>query len=45
MKDPCCKCKIRKLCNKLPEDLSCEDVMRLAGILPKEDKTAEDGEK
>lgn len=35
--DVCVKCKIREFCNEQPDDMSCEDVMRLAGILPKED--------
>lgn len=42
MKDPCAKCKIKKFCREQPEDLSCEDVMKIwkAG----DDKEAEEGE-
>lgn len=35
--DVCVNCKIREFCKEQPDDMSCEDVMRLAGILPKED--------
>lgn len=29
MKDICSKCKIKELCDELPDDLSCDDVKRI----------------
>ena len=34
--DVCVNCKIREFCIEQPDDMSCEEVMRLAGILPKD---------
>lgn len=41
--DVCVNCKIREFCKEQPDDMSCEDVMRLAGILPKEDDSVDCG--
>ena len=42
MKDPCVKCKIKKFCREQPEDLSCEDVMKIWKV--GDDKETEGGE-
>ena len=32
MKDICSKCKIKELCDELPDDLSCDDVKKIAEL-------------
>ena len=36
--DVCVNCKIREFCDAHPECMYCEDVMRLAGIIPAEEE-------